>query len=66
MAHAVKRKYDHHLKLAVSESGNTNLFRELKIPRTTSWTWIKNGVRPVEGANDQIEVATLHAQIRTL
>ncbi|MGE0174042.1 MAG: hypothetical protein AB7T49_14690 [Oligoflexales bacterium] len=46
------RIYDHRVKQLVVATGNPELFPELRIPRSTALTWIRNGVREVVTARD--------------
>jgi transposase InsO family protein len=46
------RTYDHRIKQLIAASGNPDLFWELKIPRTTALTWIRNGVRDIVTTKD--------------
>ncbi|MGE0175350.1 MAG: hypothetical protein AB7T49_21380 [Oligoflexales bacterium] len=46
------RTYDHRIKHLIARSGNPDLFWELKIPRSTTLTWIRNGVRDVVTAKE--------------
>jgi hypothetical protein len=46
------RSYDHRLKRAIADSGDPDLFPELKIPRSTARGWIRHGVPSVVTAQD--------------
>jgi hypothetical protein len=42
-----KRTYDHRVRNAIARSGNSSLFPELNIPRTTAQQWILEGEKEV-------------------
>jgi len=66
-----RRTYDHRIREAIVASGDPNLFPELKIPPSTTRTWLKAGehdVVTVRSTETQlyIRVARLEKQLRVL
>ncbi len=46
-AHQTRRTYDYRIQEAICESGDRDLFPELKIPRSTIRSWVHRGVPDV-------------------
>jgi hypothetical protein len=42
-----RRTYDHRIREMICETGNPDLFRELKIPRSTIRSWLHRGIPDV-------------------
>jgi len=47
MSSAVRNSYDHRLRQAIVETGDPDLFPELRIPDSTRRTWMRRGVSTV-------------------
>ena len=62
-----RRTYDHRIKQAILESGDRNLFPELKIPESTVRSWIHRGVSDAV-TSDLVDCdrSTLVAEIHAL
>ena len=64
-AHHTRRKYDHRIREAIFESGDRDLFPNLKIPRSTIRSWIHRGVPDVVSCDSAVRDRTdLLAEIR--
>ena len=50
-------KYDDSIKEMIIKSGNTNLFPELNIPRTTALYWIRSAKKKVRIGEIDINIA---------
>ena len=63
----IRRSYDHRIRDHIYRTRNPNLFPNLRIPRSTTATWLRRGCPPVVTCTRQPdEVAALHARIAML
>ena len=59
-----RRRYDHRIRQAMVSSGNPHLFPHLRIPRSTTRTWIRRGSpRVVMSGGKDHDTASLHQEI---
>ena len=64
---ASRRTYDHRIREHIYRTRNPNLFPALRIPRSTTATWLRRGSRPVVSCTrPSDDVTTLRAQVATL
>ncbi len=54
-----RRLYDHRIRDAICETGNPRLFPHLRIPRSTTATWLSRGCRSVVSLEQHHDVAVL-------
>lgn len=61
-----RRAYDHRIRNAICETGNPRLFPQLRIPRSTTATWLSRGCRKVTSVETDNNVLKLLNQIDNL
>ncbi|MFC1611390.1 transposase [Myxococcota bacterium] len=54
-----RRLYDHRIRDAVCQTGNPRLFPQLRIPRSTTATWLSRGCRHVVSLEGQHDITVL-------
>jgi transposase InsO family protein len=54
-----RRVYDHRIRDAICQTGNPRLFSQLRIPRSTTATWLSRGCRSVVSLDNQHDIASL-------
>ena len=64
---SVRRTYDHRIREHVCRASDPNLFPELRIPRSTTASWLRRGLPTVVSCRSELEdVAVLRERIHTL
>ena len=54
-----RRSYDHRIRQIVCETGNPRIFRHLRIPRSTTASWLSRGCRSVVSLDWQHDMASV-------
>jgi hypothetical protein len=54
-----RRSYDHRIREIVCETGNPRIFRHLRIPRSTTASWLSRGCRSVVSLEWQRDMASV-------
>jgi hypothetical protein len=67
----IRRTYDHRIRNAIVASGDPDLFPDLRIPRSTVRTWLKEGPQDVVRLSDdfvqlRVRIARLEKQVAIL
>ena len=54
-----RRSYDHRIREVICETGNPRIFQHLRIPRSTTTSWLSRGRRSVVSLDWQHDIASL-------
>ena len=54
-----RRSYDHRIREIVCQTGNPRIFQHLRIPRSTTASWLSRGRRSVVSLDWQHDIASV-------